>query len=499
MMMQRVTARASQTTTWARASGRRQCSRKAYDTASDPRFGMGAYKATYPLAGDAPMAKPETSPIASSVVSSWTEWQPLKEIIVGRCEKSCMPANEPAFEAKLKSADHSLHSAVGLRSDEAIATGEEELAGLVSVLERHGVKVRRPELVDWTTPFQTPDFEVPCGNTGAMPRDVLLTVGNEVVEAPMSWRARFFEYRAYRELLNEYFERDPDFLWTAGPKPTMNDSLYHQDFPHEAQGSTADCRRKELAERRIFCHTEAEPIFDAADVMRLGRDLFVCNSFTTNRKGYDWLRRHFNRRGLRVHFLDFPNDTAPMHMDVNFVPLSDNTVMLNPARPPRPWVERLLQANGWKVITGKSNGIPPPPLSQCSEWLALNVLSIDDKRVLVEAQETNVQDILSAHGFEPIPVPLRSIAEFGGAFHCCTADVRREGALKSYFPHIDELEARGLECQFAPFGDESPWAYDPTRSTSVHINGNISERIRSNGHHNGHHNGLESSGASAAH
>ena len=56
--------------------------------------------------------------------------------------------------------------------------------------------------------------------------------------------------------------------------------------------------------------------------MRCGRDLFVCNSSTTNRKGYDWLRRHFNRQGLRVHLLDFPDDTAPMHLDVNFVPLS---------------------------------------------------------------------------------------------------------------------------------------------------------------------------------
>ena len=148
-----------------------------------------------------------------------------------------------------------------------------------------------------------------------------------------------------------------------------------------------------------------------------------------------------------------------MHLDVNFVPLSQNTVMLNPVRPPRPWVERLLRENGWRVITGVSNGLPTPPLSQCSEWLALNVLSIDSKRVLCEAQETQLQELLSREGFEPIPVPLRSIAEFGGAFHCCTTDVRRQGPLESYFPHIDELEAKGLECQFAPFGAEAPKAY----------------------------------------
>ena len=49
-----------------------------------------------------------------------------------------------------------------------------------------------------------------------MPRDVLLTVGNEIVEATMSIRARFFEYRNYRSLLNEYFERDPNFRCGLG-------------------------------------------------------------------------------------------------------------------------------------------------------------------------------------------------------------------------------------------------------------------------------------------
>ena len=56
-------------------------------------------------------------------------------------------------------------------------------------------------------------------------------------------------------------------------------------------------------------------------------------------------------------------------------------------------------------------------------------------------------------------VPLRSIASFGGAFHCCTTDVRREGELLSYFPDIDRLQAAGEDCQFAPIGANAPKAY----------------------------------------
>ena len=89
------------------------------------------------------------------------------------------------------------------------------------------------------------------------------------------------------------------------------------------------------------------------------------------------------------------------------------------------------------------------------------MLSIDEKHVLVEAQEHGMHELLDKHGFTPIPVPLRSIAEFGGAFHCCTTDVRRAGELKSYFPHIDQLEARGEVCQFAPYGADAPDAYKP--------------------------------------
>lgn len=59
-----------------------------------------------------------------------------------------------------------------------------------------------------------------------MPRDILLVVGNEIIEAPMAWRSRFFEYRAYRPLIKEYFRKGAK--WTTAPKPTMADELYDQ-------------------------------------------------------------------------------------------------------------------------------------------------------------------------------------------------------------------------------------------------------------------------------
>ncbi len=62
------------------------------------------------------------------------------------------------------------------------------------------------------------------GMYAAMPRDILMTIGDEIIEAPMAWRSRFFEYRAYRSLIKDYFRQGA--RWTTAPKPQMADQLY---------------------------------------------------------------------------------------------------------------------------------------------------------------------------------------------------------------------------------------------------------------------------------
>ena len=37
----------------------------------------------------------------NSVVNSWNEWDPLKHVIVGRADGTCIPAPEPALDAKV--------------------------------------------------------------------------------------------------------------------------------------------------------------------------------------------------------------------------------------------------------------------------------------------------------------------------------------------------------------------------------------------------------------
>jgi glycine amidinotransferase len=66
--------------------------------------------------------------------------------------------------------------------------------------------------------------------------------------------------------------------------------------------------------------TAFEPVFDAADFVRCGRDLFGIRSNVTNAAGFEWLRRHLARDGYRIHELQHQCRPA-MHIDSTFVPL----------------------------------------------------------------------------------------------------------------------------------------------------------------------------------
>jgi glycine amidinotransferase len=119
-----------------------------------------------------------------------------------------------------------------------------------------------------------------------------------------------------------------------------------------------------------------------------------------------------------------------MHIDGTFVPLAPGKLLLNPARP----VELPHMFKSWDILTPPQPTIPDShPLYFTSKWLSMNLLSIDEERVLVEQHEEPTIKFLKNNGFKPIPVPFRNFGSLGGAFHCATCDVRRRGKLESYF------------------------------------------------------------------
>ncbi|XP_061103153.1 glycine amidinotransferase, mitochondrial isoform X2 [Conger conger] len=269
-----------------------------------------------------------TEPLAQECpVCAFNEWDPLEEVIVGRAEN----AHVPPFTVEVKANTYEKYWPFYQRfggqvfPEDHLKKAIVEIEEMCNILRLEGVNVRRPEPIDWSFKYSTPDF-TSTGMYAAMPRDILLVVGNEIIEAPMAWRSRFFEYRAYRPLIKEYFRKGAK--WTTAPKPTMADDLYDQDYPIR----TVEDRQK-LATQGRFVTTEHEPCFDAADFIRAGRDIFVQRSQVTNFMGIEWMRRHL-APDYKVHIISF-EDPNPMHIDGTFNIIGPGLVLSNPDRPCR--------------------------------------------------------------------------------------------------------------------------------------------------------------------
>jgi|TARA_B100001769_G_scaffold194328_1_gene154837 glycine amidinotransferase len=363
-----------------------------------------------------------------TVVNSWNEWDPLKHVIVGVADGTHIPPAEPALEAKVPE-DSDMKGQWGPRSKESVSRANEQLDNFAEILKNRGIVVDRPTPIDFSQKVKTPDFETASMFGSMPPRDVLLTVGKEMLEATMSYRCRWFEYLCYRPLIKKYYDEDRNMSHEAAPKPRLTDLDYRKDYLSDKIG--VEKRLKWTADK-YFVTTEEEPLFDAADVLRFGKDLVVQHGFTTNLKGIDWLRRHF--KDHNIHTVNFPGDPYPIHIDATFSPLKPGLIINNPDRRLPDDQREFFKKNDWEIIdAARPAHNSPPPLCYSSVWLSMNVLVLDPKTVCVEASETNQMEQLDKLGFEVVPVPFRDAYAFGGGLHCATADVFREGKCENYF------------------------------------------------------------------
>jgi len=368
---------------------------------------------------------------SKTVVSSWNEWDPLKHVIVGRADGTQIQAPEPAVRLDFPEQGYP-SGTFGSLPKEMEAKASELLDNFASILEKRGIRVDRPVPLDFGQSIRTPDWQQGSMFGCMPPRDVILTVGNEILEAPMSFRSRWFEYLCYRPLLEQYYREDSGFRWETAPKPRLTAQSYKEGF-WQKWDTASEQERWQRTEDSDWIITEAEPLFDAADVARFGKDLFVQKSMVTNDAGIEWLRRHYP--GHRVHRVAY-TEMLPWHIDATLIPLRPGLVLVNPDRRPLNAAHNaLFKTNDWEVVDApRSVRKKKMPLCTCSLWLNMNCLVIDPKTVCVEAAETPMMELLDRYGFEVIPVPLFEVSPFGGGLHCATADVYRQGVLEDYFP-----------------------------------------------------------------
>ncbi len=354
-------------------------------------------------------------------VNSHNEWDPLEEVIVGGLDNAMFPDWKTINEVTVppnewKEIEKRIGGAGIPFPAEMVKNAQKVRAEFIHILESEGVRVRHIDKTNFNAPFSTPEWSVSSGFCAANPRDPFLVIGNEIIETPMADRARYFETWAYRSLFKEYFHAGAK--WTAAPKPQLLDELYDSNYTIPTEDE--DMR---------YIVTDFEPVFDAADCVRCGRDIFMQQSNVTNRSGITWLQRHLGD-GYRIHEIQNRSPEA-IHIDTTFMPLAPGKLLINPE-----WIDvnklpPILKS--WDILVAPQPVPNNDPLGVVSEWISINFLMLDEERIIVEKNQEPLIKALKGWGFKPIPCSFDAYYPFFGAFHCATLDVRRRGTLQSYF------------------------------------------------------------------
>lgn len=337
-----------------------------------------------------------------------------KRIIVGIIDGAIVPELDIAVEATMPKKHHHFFKINGGRPfpSEYVQYAKNELDNLVNKLITFNVLVDRPSVVDFSKPIVTPDWKTLGGLYAAMPRDILLVLDSKIVVAPMSWRCRYDEIKSYNDLLIQYAQMGYEIIYPI--KPELKDTLYNK----------ANINTKGF--NSILNETEA--VFDAADFIVIDKTILVQKSHVTNQAGIDWLKMEIGDE-YEIHLVE-TGDDKPMHIDATIVPLREGVMLINPDRVNINKLRYILpiQFKNWDFVTAPQPIVSPkdPPKYMSSNWLSINIITLDSKTVFIEESQYTLGELLQSYNFDVVPIPFKYFQCFGGSFHCATQEIIRE-------------------------------------------------------------------------
>lgn len=303
------------------------------------------------------------------MIHSYNEWDPLREVVVGRADFANWPSTDPVFSRESeKTTWTETPVPSGPVPDWIIDEANEDLDILSATLEQLGIVVHRPKALN---------YQELNGMYGYCPRDRLLIYGDIVVDPAMMYPCRDMEIESLDEV-----------VYRA-------DTVYRMP---RSEGMT----------------------LDAANVLRLNNTMLYLESASGNQKAARWLQHKFPDVNIEVC-----NFYSGVHIDSTIVPLREGLVMVNASRVN---IHNLPQVfNDWEVVW--VDDVIEQSFYQypyASKWIALNMLVVDPHTVIVDKHQTNLIDLLENFNFTVMPLELRHSRTLGGGFHCVTLDLIRE-------------------------------------------------------------------------
>ena len=395
---------------------------------------------------------------STSKLNSHNEWDKLKEVIVGSAEgtqatlswnhnsenKMTEKNLEKAFQLAEKASPKWFYDEVS-----------EDLNNLSQTLQDLGVVVHRPEIFDFKKVYSTPEWSSTSNNIYNT-RDLNLVVGDNLIESPSHRKNRYFESSGLYPIFYKYFEKG--CKWISAPKPRLNYEAVLPYYRDESERvlTDEDKKHKELTGGRVEkLHklSEQEILFEAANTLRMGKDLLYLVSSSGNYKGAKWLQDVLGD-SYNVHVTK--DIYRSSHIDSTLMVLKPGLILMNSIRvnekncpkmfekwdklyfndvAPTSEVELKFQ-NELRDPIGKQIedlGFKSNLFGMASPWVGMNVLSIDPETVLVDERQKSLIKLLEKNKIKVVTIKMRHIYTQGGGLHCATLDTVRESILESYF------------------------------------------------------------------
>lgn len=344
----------------------------------------------------------------SLTVKSYTSWQPLEEVIVGR-------VHTPDYFDFIDNAE------VREQLGQILNETAEDLDNLQKVIEQYGAQVQRPQLpdIDMFKHAQLNQHWAPV--PPLVPRDWQITMGEKLL--------RVLNVPEMDDICNHYEALQP------GSVVDPHEGGYKHD--HVMANAVASC------------------------IVRVGTDVFFDNSEWLTTDQMHWIRDNVLDSRYRVHRAQTNGHGdsvfAILKPGVILSSLHDHDIDYGSSFPGwevcRIWDASIMAAlevgkfkyenfnerwyvHGRTPTTAFANFVD----TYLHKWTGfvketvfdVNCLVLDEHNVIFSAYNKQVWDFCKKHQIEPIISEMRHKYFFDSGISCCTQDVRRRGGLETY-------------------------------------------------------------------
>lgn len=344
-------------------------------------------------------------------MSIWTNWDPLKEVIVGDC-----------FDRH--------HSN---KLDQIFNETKEDLGSLADYLTKLGITVHRPTVTHFEENINLGNFTIGRATAPIVPRDQYLVYGETVYQTYTSMPDRYLDSINYNDIFKNLFDQGHN--WLSMPPPRL-ESLVDKWW---ANGKYV---YHEQLKQQMLWHT--------ATMFKCGDKLITNTKGPGNNLGLEWMRRNLPPDTI----IDVGNTHQQGfgHIDHGWFMVSDDLIFcVNKSWVPEPLrnkeivelQDHFTMFEDTKFIEDFSSTGGTYSDAWIEKWLTewkgyaqevffdSNVLVVDRHNIIFSNTQTKIFKIMEQYGINCHVVPQRHGLFWEAGVHCLTLDLVRDGECRN--------------------------------------------------------------------